>query len=58
VWDQTGKTGKLVVTVPGKFKLATPVNLRGEKSGPPLSIHGSKLAFDLHAYAPASYLLQ
>jgi hypothetical protein len=58
VWDQTGKTGTLVVTVPGKFKLATPVNLRGEKSGGPISIHGSKLAFDLDAYAPASYLLQ
>lgn len=29
VWDQTGKTGKLVVTLPGKFKLARPVNLRG-----------------------------
>ena len=58
VWDQTGKTGKLVVTLPGKFKLAMPVNLRGEKAGEPVRIRGSKLTFDLHAYAPASYLLQ
>ena len=32
VWDQTGQTGELVVTLPGNFKTATTVNLRGKKT--------------------------
>ena len=58
VWDQTGKTGKLVVKLPGNFKTATPVNLRGEKAGAPISISAGALRFNLHAYAPASFLIQ
>ena len=58
VWDQTGVTGKLVVTVPGNFKTATPVNLRGEKAGEPVRIKRGKLKCELGAYAPASYVLE
>jgi len=59
VWEQNGVTGSLTVTLPAgsKFTTATPVNLRGEKRGEPVKIKRGKLAFDLHAYAPASFIL-
>jgi hypothetical protein len=58
VWDQAGESGKLTVTLPGTFKLATPVNLRGEKTGVPVPVQAGKLRVDLLAYAPASFLLE
>ncbi|MBN8460037.1 MAG: hypothetical protein J0M04_19595 [Verrucomicrobia bacterium] len=58
VWDQSGRRGDLTVTVPGKFGIATPVNLRGEKCGDPVPINGAKLTFNLSAYSPASFILR
>lgn len=60
VWEQSGATGKLAVTLPSgaRFTTATPVNLRGEKTGEPMRIAGSELAFDLRAFAPASFILK
>ena len=59
VWEQGGITGKLEVTLPmgAKYAAAQPVNLRGEKCGEPVKIADGKLTFDLHAYAPASFIL-
>ena len=58
LWEQAGVTGKLAVTLPGNFKTATPVNLRGEQTGAPISIPLGVLTFDLRANAPASFLIQ
>jgi alpha-mannosidase len=58
VWEQGGVADELTVTLPGAFKTATPVNLRGENSGEPLKIGQGKLAFNLRAYAPASFVLE
>jgi hypothetical protein len=60
VWEQGGISGKFEVTLPAgnKFKMAQPVNLRGEKSGEPVQISDDKFSFDLHSYAPASYILR
>ncbi len=60
VWDQSGVTGDITVTLPGglKAETATPVDLRGEKTGDPIRIQDGKLIFNLHAYAPASFALQ
>ena len=58
VWDQSGTTGELLVTLPGTFQTATPVDLRGEKTGPPAKIPGGRLTFELRAYAPASFVLE
>jgi hypothetical protein len=58
LWEQGGTTGELIVTLPGDFKTATPVNLRGEKSGEPLAVKDGKIAIDLKAYAPASFILK
>jgi hypothetical protein len=58
VWEQAGISGKLTVTIPGKFTTATPVNLRGEKTGEPVKFATGKLVFDLKAYAPASFVLE
>ena len=58
VWDQSGVAGGLVVTLPGSFKSATPVNLRGEVAGKPISPRGGRLALDLRPYAPASFILK
>lgn len=59
VWEQGGMTGKLVVTLPegATFTSAMPVNLRGEKCGELLKITEGKLSFDMHAYAPSSFIL-
>ncbi len=56
VWEQTGVAGELVVSGL-RAATATPVNLRGEKSGKPVAIRGGKLMFHLPAYAPASFAL-
>ncbi len=60
VWEQAGITGELMVTLPAgaEFTSAQPVNLRGEKIGAPIKIKGGKVAFDIHAYAPASFVIQ
>ncbi len=60
VWEQGGTTGKLEVQLPAgeKFNIAIPVNLRGEIIGEPVKITGGRLLFDLHAYAPGSFLLE
>jgi hypothetical protein len=67
VWEQTGISGELTVTLPlgppsassgSVFKTATPVNLRGEKTGDPVKIANGKLLFELKAYAPASFVLE
>jgi hypothetical protein len=57
VWDQSGVSGDLTLTIPGKFTSATPVNLRGEDPGTPLPIRDGELKIILRAHAPASYLL-
>jgi hypothetical protein len=59
-WEQAGQTGEVSLTLPAGaiFKFATPVSLRGEVVGDPLTIRSGKLAFGLHAYGPASYLLK
>jgi alpha-mannosidase len=58
VWEQAGTSGELTVSIPGSFKTATPVNLRGEPTGKPITIHSGKLTIHLPAYAPASFVLE
>jgi alpha-mannosidase len=58
VWEQAGVSGKLTITVPERFSKATPINLRGELTGTPSAISKGKISVDLHAYAPASFLIQ
>lgn len=60
VWEQTGTSGEIAVTLPAgaKFKTATPVTLRGEKIGEPLQVADGKLTFNLKAYAPVSFILR
>jgi hypothetical protein len=58
VWEQTGVTAEVAITLPGTFTSATPVNLRGEKLGEALPVKDRQLTFPLKAYAPASYILQ
>ena len=59
VWEMAGVAGELTVTLPveAKFTTATPVDLRGEKTGEPVKIVNGKLTFPLKGYAPASFLL-
>jgi hypothetical protein len=60
LWDQSGVSGPLAVTLPAGMKAveAVPVNLRGETAGPPIAVSGGVLRLNLGAYAPASYLLR
>lgn len=59
LWDKTGLTGNVTVEFPlsFNFKHATPVNLRGEKTGQSISVVQGKLTFVLKEYAPASFIL-
>ena len=59
-WEQGGITGNLEVVLPrnSKFNIAQPVNLRGETKGEPVKIKNSRFSFNIHAYAPATFLLK
>jgi hypothetical protein len=57
LWEAAGKSGQLTVTLPGHCKTATPVDLRGQKTGEPVRIDGGRFAFELPAYAPAAFVL-
>ena len=59
VWDHSGDSGKLTVTLPPAMRAtkATPVDLRGAKSGPPIEIMDGHLTFDLGPFAPASWIV-
>ncbi len=56
VWERAGTAGDVVVTGL-KAATATPVNLRGERTGNPIPINGGKLRFNLGAFAPTSFAL-
>jgi alpha-mannosidase len=60
IWERAGTSGVITVTLPAgaKFATATPVNLRGEKTGEPLKITDGTLPFKLNQYAPASFALE
>lgn len=58
IWDQSGISGKLTVTLSGSFKIARPVNLRGETNGKELPVKDGLLEFRLGAYALASFILE
>jgi hypothetical protein len=59
LWDQTGLSGKVTITLPEGYgyKTAFPVDLRGEPMGKPLVIRGVQFSISLSAYAPASFIL-
>lgn len=60
IWELAGLSDDLTVTLPrgARFTTATPVSLRGEPAGVPLTLAGGRLVFRLPAYAPASFLLK
>ena len=60
VWDQSGVSGPLTVTLPAGLKatVAIPVNLRGEKTRSTVNLQNGTLTFELGSYAPASYILK
>lgn len=60
VWEQTGVSGKLMITLPKGMNtsVVVPVNLRGEKKGEPIPIKSGKFELELGAYAPASFILE
>jgi alpha-mannosidase len=60
LWEQAGVSGELAVTLPRglRSKTATPVDLRGQKSGLPFSVADNTLRISPSAYAPASFVLQ
>ncbi|MCW1921887.1 hypothetical protein OKA05_04945 [Luteolibacter arcticus] len=59
VWEQSGRSGPIKVTLPPGFGgiSAVPVNLRGEATGAPLPLDGDHFTFSLPAYAPASFVI-
>ncbi len=60
VWEQAGESGEITVEFPKGMKVskATPVNLRGEKTGKAKRILFGRLEFELGAYTPASFILE
>ena len=59
VWEQAGKAGEIMVTLPKGLKAtsAQPVNLRGEPTGEPIAIKDGTFSFVLGAWAPKSFVL-
>ncbi|MEI7946560.1 MAG: hypothetical protein WCJ02_07680 [bacterium] len=59
VWEQAGNNGDLLVSLPKGMKAskASPVNLRGVKTGEPITIKDGTFTLNLGAYAPASFVL-
>ena len=59
VWEQSGQSGPLTVTLPTGTKAAKaqPVNLRGEPAGEPIPIINGQFTVPLGAWAPASFIL-
>ena len=59
VWEQAGKGGDIMVTLPPGMKATTaqPVNLRGEVEGSPIPVKDGKFSFELNAWAPRSFTL-
>lgn len=60
VWEQAGVSGRLSVTLPQGMSVteAVPVNLRGEKTGDPITVKTGQFDFELGQYAPASFILK
>lgn len=58
VWDQSGESGEMTVKLPGNFKAATPVDLRGENPRSPVAIRNREFSLNLKPYAPASFILR
>ena len=60
LWDHSGVPGKVTVTLPKAMQatMATPVNLRGVKTGPPVAITEGCITIDLGPFAPASFIIQ
>ena len=58
LWEQAGTSGPLGIALPRTFRSATPVNLRGQKLGAPFAIPGGAMTVNIHAYAPASFVLE
>ncbi len=59
LWELAGRSGQCHVQLPQGLRPARvqPVNLRGEPVGAPIVVHGGAFAFDLPAFAPASFVL-
>lgn len=60
LWEQAGIQGAVTVYLPRemKVKFATPVNLRGVKTGKRFAVTGHVFSVPLAAYAPASFILE
>jgi alpha-mannosidase len=60
LWEQGGISDDLTIILPKRFKYtkATAVNLRGQVTGKQIPIMSGRLTFFLHAYSPASYVLE
>lgn len=60
LWEQAGRSGKVTVSLPRHIKATriTPVNLRGERTGPSQTLPPTGFETELKAFAPASYLLE
>lgn len=59
LWEQGGISGKVSIKLPkgSTYLKATPVNLRGEVTGKPISISNGVISYLIPAYAPASFVL-
>jgi alpha-mannosidase len=59
LWEQAGNSGKCTVSLPEELdgKIAIPVNLRGEATGPVVKISGSQIVVDVTGYKPYTFMI-
>lgn len=60
LWEQSGTSGNLTITLPSELnaKTATPVNLRGQKTGNAIPVSSNKFEYALNGFAPVSFILE
>jgi hypothetical protein len=60
LWEQSGKGGPVEIILPSgnNFTKATPVTLRGEKTGESKPILDRRIRIELNAYSPVSLILE
>ncbi len=57
LWEQAGLSGPVTVSLPGRWRSAQPVSLRGEPNGAPLPVQDGKLTVSLRGFAPSAWVL-
>ncbi|MBI5834433.1 MAG: hypothetical protein HZB16_19215 [Armatimonadetes bacterium] len=58
VWEQAGTSGPVTVSLPGSWRTAQPVDLRGTPVGAAIAVEGGRFTAQVRGFAPAAWVLR